>query len=108
MKDVVEYFGSKDIIFRSLKPINLKDLGSRKKVSIYLGVDLKDYYTMVILIDKKSRILRKEAGELMELHHSLERLTGAKILKKYIIIKAPLCSKAKLVLKENGWGVEVI
>jgi len=107
MREIVDYYRAKGIIFRSLKPINLKDLGSRKKVSIYLGVDLKGYYSMIMLIDKKSRILRKEAKELMDLHYSLERFMGTKILKKYILIKAPLCSKAKMILEENSWKVAI-
>jgi len=105
MKEIVEYLQKKNIIFKSLKKISPKELGSRKKIALYLGVDLKGYYALVIQIEKKSRILRKESGELMALHEKLEEYIDSKITKKYIIIKAPLCSHAKKMLEENGWKV---
>ena len=105
MKEIVEYLHSKKLIFKSLKEIMPKELGSRKKVQLYLGVDLKEYYALVMAVEKKSRILRKEANELMLLHEKLEKYIDSKITKKYIIIKAPLCSKAKMLLEEQGWKV---
>jgi len=105
MKEIVEYLHSKKLIFKSLKEITPKELGSRKKVKLYLGIDLKDFYTLVMCVEKKSRILRKEASELMLLHEKLEKYIDSKITKKYIIIKAPLCSKAKALLEEQGWKV---
>jgi len=105
LKNLVEYLQKKPIIFKSLKFIAAKELGSRKKVNIYLGVDLKGYYTNVMQIEKKSRVLRKEAGELMLLHEKLERYVDKVIKKKYIIIKAPLCSKARVLFEEHGWKV---
>jgi len=105
MKEIVEYLQHKNIIFKSLKEITPKELESRKKIVLYLGVDLKGYYALVMQIEKKSRILRKEAGELMALHEKLEKYIDSKITKKYIIIKAPLCSHAQKILEENGWSV---
>lgn len=105
MKALVEYLNQKDMIFKSLKEIMPKELGSRKKVSLYLGVDLKGYYVLVMELEKKSRVLRKEAGELMELHEKVEKYMDSRITKKYILIKAPLCSHAKAMLEENGWKV---
>jgi len=105
MKEIVEYLQEKHIIFKSLKSITPKELGSRKKIELYLGVDLKDYYSVVMLVEKKSRVLRKEAEELMLLHEKLEKYIDSTIKKKYMIIKAPLCSKAKALMEENGWKI---
>ena len=105
MKDVVEYLSQKNIIFKSLKEIQPKELGSRKKIALYVGVDLKKYYSVVMVVEKKSRVLRKDANEFIELHRELERYIDSKINKKYIIIKAPLCSHAKAILDEDGWRV---
>lgn len=102
---MVEYLNGKHIIFKSLKEIMPKELGSRKKVSIHLGIDLKGYYALVVQLEKKSRVLRKEAAELMILHERAERYIDSRITKKYIIIKAPLCSHAKAMLEEHGWKV---
>ena len=105
MKALVEFLNHKNIIFKSLQEIMPKELGSRKKVSLYLGIDLKGYYAFVMEVEKKSRVLRKEASELMLLHEKLEQYVDSKITKKYMIVKAPLCSHAKAMLEENGWKV---
>jgi len=105
MKEIVEYLQKKNLIFKSLKEVSPKEIGSRKKIELYLGVDLKGYYTLVMHVEKKSRVLRKEAGELMLLHEKLEKYIDSKVTKKYIIIKAPLCSHAKAMLEENGWKI---
>lgn len=105
MKTIIDYLQQKNIIFKSFKEITLKELGSRKKIQLYVGVDLKGYYAVVMKLEKKSRVLRKEAGELMRLHEKLEKYIDSSIKKKYIIIKAPLCSKAKLLLEEYKWKV---
>ena len=105
MKEITEYLQKKNLIFKSFKEIKPKELGSRKKVALYLGVDLKGYYTLVMQLEKKSRVLQKEASELMILHEKLETMIDTKIKRKYMRIHAPLCSKAKLLLEENGWRV---
>jgi len=103
MKDIIDRLQSKKILLKSIKPISTKELGTRKKVNIYLGVDLKKYYWCIIQIDRKSRILQKEAKELMQLHKKLEEYNESVIKRKYIYIKAPLCSKAKALFKKEGW-----
>ncbi len=107
MKEVVERLQRLGAVFRSLEPVDLKKLGTRKKVTLYLGVDTKGYYTMIMTLKKKSRILRKEATELMTLHDKLEQQMQTKIKKKYLFVEAPICSKAKALLENEGWVVEV-
>jgi len=102
---MVEYLQQKNIIFKSLKEIVPKELGSRKKVKLFVGVDLKGYYAHVMYLEKKSRVLYKEVGDLMILHEKVEKYIDSRIKKKYIIIKAPLCFKAKALLKEHKFRV---
>ena len=105
MKEIVEKMNAKNIVCKSLQNIIPKEIGSRKKIEIYLGVDLKAFYCLVLKLKKKSRVLQKEAKELMLLHEKIETYKETKILKKYIWIDAPLCSKAKALLEENAWKV---
>jgi len=105
MKEIVEKLQEKKLLFKSLKEIDIKEFGSRKKIDLYLGVDLKKYYCCIIHISKKSRILKKEAEQLMEFHKKLEKYNDSKIKKRYIYIEAPLCSKAKALLESKGWLV---
>jgi len=105
MREIVDLLQEKKLLFKSLKEIAAKELGTRKKITIYLGVDLKKYYACILHIKKKSRILQKEAKEIMALHEKLEAYNDSKINKKYIYIQAPLCSKAKALFKEESWKV---
>ena len=105
MKEIVDILQSKGLLFKSLKPIDIKELGSRKKLFIYLGVDLKSYYTSIIYLKKKSKVYTKDAKEIVELHKRLELFNDSKIDKKILYIQAPLCTKAKSFLKEQKWKV---
>ncbi|HHS92002.1 MAG TPA: hypothetical protein ENK82_01530 [Campylobacterales bacterium] len=105
MKKIVDFLQTQKLIFKSLTEVMPKELGTRKKLNIYLGVDLKQYFACILHIQKKSRILQKEARELMLLHEKLEAYNDSKINKKYIYVEAPLCSKAKSLMEENGWVV---
>ncbi len=105
MKHIVESLQAEGLIFKSLKPIDLKALGSRKRIDLYLGVDLEGYYACIISIAKKSRILQKEAKELMVFHTKLEAYNQSAINRKIIHIQAPLCSKAKMLFIKEGWRV---
>ncbi|ADV47303.1 hypothetical protein [Nitratifractor salsuginis] len=103
MKNLVEYLASSGVICRRLEEVTPQQLGSRKRVKIYRGVGTDDYYCMILVLRKKSRILRKEAEELEELHRRLEEKMKAKVKKLYLLYHAPLCSKAKAWLSERGW-----
>ena len=105
MKEIVEFLASKKIVCRRLKAIATKELGRRKRVGIYLGVALDDYYCTIMVLKKKSRVLRKEAKELEELHNRLCEKIGAAIKRKYLLMDAPLCSKAAASLEEWGWKI---
>jgi len=105
MKELVEFLQKRNLVFKSLKEVSPKALGSRKKVQLFVGVDVKGFYADVMVVEKKSRVLRKEAQEIMVLHEKLEKYIDSSIKKKYIVIKAPLCSHAKVMLEENGWKV---
>ena len=103
MRVIVDHLRAAGIICKKLTSIPPGELGSRKKVTIYLGVATDGYYCSVWHLSKKSRVLRKEAEELFDLHDRLARYADTRITRKYIRIDAPLCSKAKALMEEKGW-----
>lgn len=107
MKKIIDYLLKKELIFKSFKEVLPKVLTSRKKVKIFIGVDLEGYYSLVMHIEKKSRILQKEVEEFFILHEKLEVYIDSKIKRKRILINAPLCSKAKKLFIEKGWKVNL-
>jgi hypothetical protein len=103
MKAVAERLMRAQILCPKLTPIAPATLGSRKRIELYLGVDREGYYCSVMIVNKKSRVLRAEAEELMQLHARLEVHADTAIRKRYIGVDAPLCSKAKALMEQSGW-----
>ena len=103
MREVVEILQKKGLLFKSLKPIEPKLLGTRKKIEIYEGVDLAGYYTAIFVINQKSRFLRKNAEELEALFEKLVRLREHNYKKRILLYQMPICSKAVKEMKERKW-----
>ncbi len=106
-KWLVEFLQNRGYIFRSMQTIKPKELGVRKRLNIYLAVDLQSYYNAIYYIEKSSRFVRKDARDLLAIHEALQKSANSKIVKRIIIIKSPLCSKAKDELKDEKWKVYV-
>ncbi|SFV65013.1 hypothetical protein MNB_SV-13-1681 [hydrothermal vent metagenome] len=105
MKNIVELLQEKQLLFKSFKEIKPKALSSRKKIDLFVAVDTKGYYASIFYIEKKSRILSKEIDEYFLLHEKLEKHIDSRIKKKYVLIDASLCSKAKAKLEKASWKV---
>ena len=89
-KSVVDFLSDKSIIFKSIRVIEPKELGSRKRVDIYLAVDMRDYYNLIISISKRSRFIQKDVKDLIELHKRVEEFKDSKIKKKLLLIDGDL------------------
>lgn len=105
MKELTHYFTCKNILFKELNTILPKTLGSRKKLEIFTGVGIDSNYYAIFIVDSKSRFIRKNAEDLLELYGKLVDFKEHNFKKKIVLISSPLCSKAKAFLKENGWKV---
>jgi len=103
MKRLVDRLQRHNIVCKKLTPLLPKELGSRKRIDLYFGTDTLGYYCSVMVLEKKSRVLRKEAEELKRLHTKMEAYVGSAITKKYAWMEAPLCSKAKAWMEAEGW-----
>ncbi len=108
MKTLTDKLREAGLIFKSLLPIAPATLGSRKRVGIYRGVDMKGYYAAVFVVEKKSRFVRKDAEAIEALFEALERYSDATIPTKYLLVTAPLCSKAEADLEKRGWHILVL
>jgi len=101
---MVEFLSDKGLFFREFAPIDKKELGIRKRVDIYFGVDLKNYYIVLLKISQKSRFLQKNVDSLESIVNDLATYKDVNIAKKYLILDTPLCSKAKSKLLELKWS----
>ena len=105
MKKIVDFLADKNLVLKSLQPIDLSLLKTRKKLVIYSGVNEKSFYTVVFQIGQKSRFIKKNAQEIIELEQKLESVVAHAYKNKYLLIASPLCSLAKKMMKNNGWKV---
>jgi len=107
VKNVVEFLSKKNYIFKELHEIDLKLLGSRKKIELFEGVDTQSNFVTVFKIDQKSRFVTKNAKEIEELLDKLIKLKQHNYKKKILLISSPLCSKAKKYLEDLKWKIYV-
>jgi len=80
--------------------MNLKEIfGKSKSIKVIEG----EHERARIIITRKSRFIRKDAEKLIE-RCRISALSPEKIA---ITIEAPLCSKAKQLIEENGYQLFV-
>ena len=91
----------KKIILKEITEITPK---TRKKIKVYIGVDMKNYYYLLVELDTKSKFLIKQANEVLEFVKDLSDIKF-KNNKKIIFLESQICSKAQKYLKELGWRV---
>ena len=89
----------KNIYLKEIKDVTPK---IRKKMKIYIGVDMKNFYYLLVELNTKSRFLIKNAKELIEFVSTISEI-NFKNNKKILFLESPICSKAKEYLKNNGW-----
>ena len=107
MKELTTYFTNKNILFKEIRQITPKELDSRKKIDIYAGTTVDPKFYAIFVVDSKSRFIRKNADDLMELCGKLSTYLDHNFKKKELLISSPLCSKAKEYLIQNDWGIRV-
>lgn len=107
MKELTAYYTKKDILFKQLNEVLPKELGSRKKIVIYTATDVKSSYYSIFIVTSKSRFIRKNAEDLIELFDKLKAYKDHNFKYKELLITSPLCSKAKKMLEDNDWRVRV-
>ncbi len=105
MKSVLAPLQAEGYIFRRFEPFSPKKVGSRKRISIFHGVDLHNRYLLVFAINRRSRVVVKEVKEWLELKSMIEVYCGYAIRINIALVEAPLCSKAAALLESEGWRV---
>lgn len=106
MRDICDFFRIKDIIFARMTRIDIKELGSRKKIEIFEAVDMKKEVWAIFVINQNSRFITKNSNELQKLYEDLKRYRNREYKYRLCLISSPICSKAKKSLVDLKWKVE--
>ena len=96
MKEVLDILIKNKIICKKLQEIKLN---TKKKLKAYLGINTKNEYCFILLVDRKSRILKKDIEEFLKFLPEI----NFRYKKKILITKSPICSKALEIIKD--WRV---
>ena len=64
MKDIIDFFLSKDIVFTKLERLEPKMLKIRNKIALYRAVDLKRNYVAIFVLEQKTKVLQKDIDNL--------------------------------------------
>lgn len=107
IKELTKFYLDKEILFKDIKQISPKDLGSRKKIDIFTATSTDKEYYAIFIVEAKSRFLRKNAEDLLLLYSKLVDKQEHNFKRKELLISSPLCSKAKKFLEGEKWRVRV-
>jgi hypothetical protein len=91
----------KNIVLKEIKNITPQ---TRKQIKVWLGVDIKNYYYLLVEVYTKSRFIQKNAKDLIEFVTPLTDINFKKN-KKIVFIKSDICGKSKELLKNSGWRI---
>ena len=97
MKKLTTYYTNKNILFKEIKQITPKELDSRKKIEIYAGTTVDSKFYAIFIVDSKSRFIRKNANDLMELCEKLSIYLDHNFKKKELLIVVHYAQKQKSI-----------
>lgn len=108
MNKFYDFCVSQNLIFKKMEEFSLKEIGIKKRIRCFLGVDTNSFYVLIFQRNAKSRLLLKEAIELEEIFKKIELLKEHAIKRKNLFYNSPICSKSTSFFKENNWKVSCV
>jgi hypothetical protein len=105
MQMIVDSLRKKGKIYKKMQEVAPKELGIRNKIKIYKATDTNGYFWAIFAVSQKSRLLMKDVHKFEEIYAKLTIYFEHNFKHKIIFIDAPLCSKAKVAFKSQGWKI---
>lgn len=99
--NIYELLNSNKILLPKLGAIDISGITKKRTIKAWLGVDTKDFYTLIIIRQSKSRLLSKEAIEIEQLRQQISTQKGHAIKKVVLFYSSQACSKALELLSQN-------
>ncbi len=87
----------KELGFGECKLLDPRQFGIRKRIEIAKSDDRCLFY-----IERKSRFVTKDANDLLAIARKVCQKPGV------LLLAAPLCSKARRILENEGWDVRTV
>lgn len=102
-KQVCKLFEDKKILLKNLQCVDLSKFTKKRTYKCYYGVDIKGFYTIVLIRDAKSRFLISDFEFVEYLYAQICTKIGANIKKLICFYNSDICSKTLNSFKQKGW-----
>lgn len=102
-RQIYELFVDKKIVLKNLQRVELGQFCKKRSLEAYFGVRTDGFYEIVFVRRAKSRLLKKEAGELDEICAKIEAKFETAIKKRVLFYDSEICSKSLAMLTASGW-----
>lgn len=106
--EIYKIFEAHNLVLKDLKQIDLSEFSKKKTLKSAIGIDTKGFYTIVFIREAKSRFLKKEFEDIVEICQKIEEKLGLKIKKRVIFYGSQICSKTQNLIKESGWKYDAV
>ncbi len=104
MKEVLEKLSSKHL-FTSFVSLETSFLQTRRKMKVFKGIDTHRFFHLVFSMPQKSRFVYAHAVELLDFEAQVSAWIGHSFKYKALVLNAPLCSKARILLEAKSWSI---
>lgn len=106
--EIYQIFQAHNIVLKNLRWIDVSEFSKKRTLKFAVGVDLKGFYTMVVLRFAKARFLIKELEDIRQIYEQIEINLDTKIKKSIILYNSEICSKTQKALKDMGWKYDTL
>ncbi len=104
-KIVANAFAQRKILLKNLAELPAREFCKKRGLRLFLGVDLRGFYTLVLWRTARSRLVVGEFAALGELCAAVEKSRGFNVKKRICFYQSALCGKVKIAAqaaRESG------
>ncbi|MDO5046324.1 hypothetical protein [Campylobacter sp.] len=106
--EIYKIFEAYNIALKDLKEVDLSEFSGKRTLKCVVGVDIKGFYTIVFIRSAKSRFLKKEFEDIVQIYSKIQTKLGINIKKPIIFYTSEICSKTKNLMQELGWKHDTV
>lgn len=105
MKKLIEFFNSKNLMFKEFEEIEKSHFKTKKNISIFCATSLDKKYWLILINHNKTKILHKDSMFFEEIYEKTKGLKEHNFAVKSLFCNVKFCSKALTELKQKEWKI---
>ncbi|HDX8143532.1 TPA: hypothetical protein RQJ12_001780, partial [Campylobacter fetus subsp. venerealis] len=88
-----EIFSQNKILLKNLKTLDFGEFSKKRTYKLFIGIDKNSLYTLVFMREAKSKFIKKELDELVNITKLVETKFDTNIKKLILLYRSQICSK---------------